>query len=148
MPKYGKAWQSSKKFADDFAKWLLDNADGTSTVFFAFAFAHLLNLHLETKDEILCAFCVEIVEHLSNARVVRVRLQPTVLCDGHRFYVLSSKNSTRYRIFTCTGSANSKKCGAYLLVPNAAAELTESVAILNGEHKHQRVSRRLSNAHI
>ena len=146
MLKYGSAWQLSNKLAVDLKQWLLDHADETSTVFSAFAFAHLLNLHLETEDELLCAFCVEKVEHLSNARVVRVRLQPSITAEGKSFN--SNRSGSRFHQYTCPSTGNGVRCKATLLVPQTSVALPEATAILGGEHTHQRVSNRFSNSRM
>ena len=113
MSKYGPCWQSSKNLAADLKQWRLDHADKTSTVFSAFAFAHLLNLHLETEDELLCEFCVAKVKHLSYVRVVRVRLGHSATCDGQKFSLSKSKTYTRFHVFMCEKRAETMLIGLF-----------------------------------
>ena len=147
MTNYGQCWQASKRFDADFKAWLLNNADDTSTVFSVFAFFYWLELHLESQEELLCAFCVANVDHLSSARVVRARLHPFVSSENQRFY-MEKATTTPFRIGRCNTKLDGKDCKASLLVPKVSAAQTETAALLVRPHKHQRVSERYSIARL
>ena len=147
MTNYGQYWQASKRFDADFKAWLLNNADDTSTVFSVFAFFYWLELHLESQEELLCAFCVANVDHLSSARVVRARLHPFVSSENQRFK-WDKDGATRFQSARCTTTISGKDCKASLLVPKVSAAQTETAALLVRPHKHQRVSERYSIARL
>ena len=148
MTNYGRQWQASKKFADDFENCLLTNADDKSEHFSAFAFAHELNTHLETRADLMCDFAVKKVASLSGARVVRARLQPKISVDGQTFTKISNNTGVKFQRIQCTSSTSIIDCNAYLLVRFASKKQSECAAILTNKHRHQRVSERCASARI
>ena len=106
--------------------------------FSAFAFFRQLSTHLEPREEKLCDFCIANVAHLSDARVVRARLQPAVATEGATYK--KGRVYTQFRYFPCNASASKLyKCSAALLVPLPSLALPECAAILIRTHTHQRV---------
>ena len=145
---YGHRWQATKKFATDFNAWLRENADDRSTVFFAFSFIYWLKLHLGTREDLLCEFSVENVEHLRAGRVVRVRPQPIITLEGKKFSICDSKTGTYFQNYRCRVIHNGSDCRSEILVPIASIALPECATTFARDHFHQRVSKRCSNVRI
>lgn len=90
----------------------------------------------------LCDFAVANVSHMRGARVVRARLQPSVTCEEIAFSWNSTYKGVRLSAYRCNTAVSNKKCTALMYVPHEFLATTECAAILNQEHKHQRVSER------
>ena len=115
--------------------------------FSAFVFAQQVCTYLESRETLLCDFCVAKVAHLSGARVVRARLQPAVTIKDAKY---SAENlGAKFRYFTCTSKQSKHQpCSGALLVPLLSLALPECAAILVHPHTHQRVCERCANARI